>query len=92
MIGLKLSPVLIELEDALLEHEVNTPIPPRFTDEAFRASLKIFMSVLMERMWNLQSAEDMPVHVRVDMAQKAGEELSALVKKYTDIDTTKLYQ
>lgn len=91
MIGKGISPVLAEIEDALWDHEFNVQTPPGFTDAGFRAATKIFMAAVMDRMWQLQSAEGMDIETRKSMAQKAGEDVRELVKVYTNVDTTKLY-
>lgn len=90
MIGQQISPVLVEIENALWEFEVHGK-PPQYTDEGFRAATKVFMSAMMDRLWRLQQGETMDFTSRADMAQKMGEELRALVKTYADIDTTTLY-
>ena len=46
MIGIKLSPILKEIEYTLWEFEANNSNQrPQYTDEALRSALKIFMSV-----------------------------------------------
>jgi hypothetical protein len=57
MIGKKLSPILSEIESALIEFEINVARPPEYTDEGFRASVKIFLSVMLDKMWKLQEDE-----------------------------------
>lgn len=92
MIGKQLSPILVDIEQRLWEFEFDTPDQPEYTDEAFRAVCKIFMSVLMDKMWNLQEKEGIEIEDRIMMAVKAGKDLSNLVKTYTDIDTYKMYE
>lgn len=91
MIGEKLSPVLVEIEDALFEFEVNNQTQPNYTDGGFRAAIKICMSVIMDKMWNLSNAENIDMETRCNMAQKCGEDFRSLVKRYTNIDTYSLY-
>ena len=91
MIGEKLSPVLVEIEDSLWEHEANNGTPPRYTDDGFRAICKIFMSGVMDKMWKLQGEEGISFKSKMEMATKAGEDIRKLVKTYTNIDTHKLY-
>lgn len=90
-IGKRISPVLIEIEMALWEYEAHVSERPGFTDDGFRSALKIFMSALLDKMWSLQKNEAIPMDVRCDMAQKAGEQMRQLVKTYTDIDPHTLY-
>jgi len=91
MIGKKISPILVEIEDTLLEFEANRGIKPHFTEEGFRASIKIFMSTMMDRMWDVQESDDMEFGNRKEMATRLGEELRTMVKTYTGIDTFDLY-
>lgn len=92
MIGAKFSPILEEIENALWEFEIYGKTTLQYTDEGFRAATKIFMSALMDKMWNLQEAEGMNMADRGNMATKAGEDLRNLIKTYTNIDTHKLYK
>lgn len=64
---------------------------PNFGDSAMRSATYLFATVLLDKMYDLQSREEMPLDVKTDMANKLGEELRALVKRYTDIDTVTLY-
>ena len=91
-IGKSISPVLVEIENALWQFEAEVATPPQFTDEGFRASLKVFMSALLDKMWALQRGENMPIEQRQQMAQRAGEEMHKLVKVFTDVDAHELYR
>ena len=92
MIGKKLSPILSEIESALIEYELNINRPPQYTDEGFRASVKIFLSVMLDKMWKLQEDEGIDINTRADMAEKLGNELRNIVRIYTNIDTHNLYK
>ncbi len=91
MIGKDISPILVELEGALLDFEVEFGAKSEYTDGGFRAAIKIFMSVLMDKMWELQLNENILMEDRIKMAHKLGQDVRQLVKTYTDIDTHKLY-
>jgi len=91
MIGEKLSPILVNIEESLLEFEANAALKPGYTDDGFRAAIKIFMSTLLDKMYNLQEEENMEIKNRILMAEKAGEDFRNFIKNYTDIDTFKLY-
>lgn len=91
-IGSKISPILVEIEDTLWEFEANSGLKPEYPIEGFRAGIKIFMSVLMDKMWELQDKEDINITDRLAMGQKAGEDVRSLVKRYTNIDTIELYK
>lgn len=88
-VGTKLSPILSEIENTLLE---NYGAKPNFTDEGFIAGIYIFQSVLLDKMFELQEIENIDLDIRCDMAQKCGEEIRQIVKKYCDIDTHDLYK
>ena len=88
-LGEKLSPILSEIEDTLLE---NYETKPGFNDEGFRSSIFIFQSALLDKMWELQEKEDIQIETRADMATKCGEAIRSLVKTFTDIDTHNLYK
>lgn len=92
MIGAKLSPVLKEIEDALWEFDAAEVGQPNFNDEAIVSASKIFMSVLMDKMWNLQCEEGMDIDDRCSMAKKAGNDLRKLIKVYTGLDSFDFYK
>ena len=91
MIGKKISPILSEIEDTLWEYEAAGGTKPEYTIDGFRGAIKIFMSVLMDKIWELQEEEGIPMEDRVKMVEKAGKDVRELVKTYTDIDTHDLY-
>ena len=92
MIGKTISPILVDIETALWEFELNSGIKPESTTDGFRAGIKIFMSVLMDKIWELQQDEKITMEDRINMVQKAGEDVRKLVKTYTDIDCHELYK
>ena len=92
MIGEKISPILAEIEDTLWEFEANAGIKPSYTEEGFRAAIKIFMSVMMDKIWELQEDEKISMEDRMKMVEKCGQDVRNIVKTYTDIDTHDLYK
>jgi len=92
MIGKKLSPVLSEIESTLMEFEANVAKPPEYTDEGFRAAVRIFLSAVLDKMWKLQEDEGIDINTRADMAEKLGSEIRNIVRVYTNIDTHSLYK
>jgi len=92
MIGKELSTVLVGIEKALWDFDLNGKSKPEYTTEGFRAATKIFMSALMDKIWNLQSNENMDIDDRVKMVEKAGSDIRNVIKIYTDIDTHDLYK
>jgi hypothetical protein len=91
-LGTTLSPILNEIESALWDMEYHTAEKPCYTKEGFRSACKIFMSVVLDKMWELQEAEKMPQAEREKMAVKAGQAVREMVKTFCDIDTHKLYK
>lgn len=92
MIGKKISPILEEIENTLWEFEMRNFGNPQFTDEGFRAALKIFMSAILDKMWSMQDWDKMDQEDREKMAESCGNKIRELVFTYTGIDTTKIYQ
>ena len=92
MIGEKLSEILKEIELTLWEYEAEVGEKKNFTEEGFRAAIKIFACVILDKMYELQLKEGLDLQQSSDMAQKCGEEIRTFVKKFTDIDTLKLYE
>ena len=92
MIGKRLTPILIEIEETLIEFEANQRGNPQFENEAFRAALKIFMAVVMQRMYEMQHKEDMPLEQRKEMSFKFGNDLKKMIFTFTGIDTHELYE
>lgn len=92
MIGQRLSPILKEIEETIWEFEANTQAKPNFTMEGFQAATKIFMTVFMDKMFELQTDESLSLKNKLNMAQKAGEDIRQLIKTYTNIDTHEFYK
>ena len=84
MLGEKLSPIFEEIELAILEFDANAGLQPKYTDEAFRAICKIFMSGMVDKTWDLMEREDIPMNQREEMLKKflGGEEIHILIKTY----------
>jgi len=92
MIGEKISPILEEIELTLWEFEASIGDKPNYSEGGFRAAIKIFMSAMMDKIWELQSDENMSMEDRVNMVQKCGEDVRKIVKTYSNIDTHDLYK
>jgi len=91
MIGQKLSPILEEIELTILEHDANVETKPGYTGAGFRAGIKIFMSVMMDKLWEQQDKQKTEIHHRANEAFDMGMELRDIILKYTGVDTHKLY-
>lgn len=92
MIGKEASEILTDLEEIIWQHEVYDGRKPEYTKEGFRAAIKIFMSAVMDKTFDLQEHENMGLEDKVNMVTKLGEDLRKLIKTYTNIDTHELYK
>lgn len=92
MIGDKLSPILEEIEDTLLEFAVDYPHKTCYTFEGFRAAAYIFMSAIMDKMLDYQDTKNMPFPDRENQATEVGTQLRKLILDYTGIDSFKFYE
>ena len=89
-LGEKLTPILEEIEGTLWEHQFAGMGKPNFSDTALRAAAKIFMDVMIDKMWELQEEED--IEDRIPMGVKLANDLRKLIKTYTNIDTHDMYK
>lgn len=92
MIGKQLSPILEEIEQTLWEFDLYKGIKPDYNDKALPAAAKIFTSVLLDKMWELQQDESISMQDRMNMATKAGEDIRKIIKIYTGIDSHQFYK
>jgi len=92
MLGKKLSPILQEIESMLWEHEATLNTPLELDDETFRASTKIFMSALMDKMWISQEKSGMLMKDRCSQAEFVGLEVREIIKRATGIDMVELHK
>lgn len=89
--GVQISPVLEELEAALWELEFYSGEKPCYTINGFRACAKIFMSTMMDKMFDMQDYDNLDMEERKKMAVKCGKDIRKLIKSYTGIDMHKVY-
>ena len=93
LIGQKLTPVLVEIEDTLLENTVAMPNhPPNYPIEGVRAACYIFYNAMIDKTWALCEAENMPFKEREAMVLKMANDVKNTIKTFTNIDTTKFYE
>lgn len=92
MIGKAISPILLELEAAIIEFDCDVNIKPCYSQDALRAAGKILLSVIMDKMWDMQEDDSMSMEYRMEMAQKCGEELRQLFKTYCNVDSHDFYK
>jgi hypothetical protein len=87
-----ISKQLQEMEQLLWQYEFDGGGPLGYDLITFRAITKIFMSGIIDKMWDLQEKENIDMDIRSDMALKAGDDIRNLIRKYTGIDTHELYK
>lgn len=80
-------PILEEIANGMLE---TAEIKPNYSDEAMLNACLIFQDVLMDKIYDNQNYDNMPLRERKKMAASAGEELRKLIHTYTGLDTHKL--
>ena len=87
-----ISPIIIEIGDTLWDDNVMHPGEESgYTDEAFAGGLKIFMEILQEKLWEMEEINGTPQEDRVLHVERMAIELRMLIRRYTKIDTRKLY-
>ena len=91
-IGERLSPILVEIEETLWEHEATLATKPEYTLAGFRAAAKIFMSAMMDYTYSSNAAIGMNMGQMTADVEKLGKEVRDLILKYTGIDSYKLYK
>ena len=91
MIGVELSPVLEDIEVLIWDSELKGSGKPNYTEEGFRAALKIATSALMDKIWELAEKENMDQKDRENLISKFATEFKRMVKTYADVDTHELY-
>ncbi len=90
--GVNISELLSEVENGMWERDFMELGSVGYTEKGFRAGIKIFMSVLMDKMWDLQERSKLTMEERNKLALSAGKDIRKLVLKYTGIDTHDLYK
>ena len=91
MIGVEVSKVLVDIEDALWEFEATIGTKPNYPKEGLRAATKIFMSVVMDKMFEYQTQNEISLKDAEYSATACGKEIRDLLIKYTGIDMHKAY-
>jgi hypothetical protein len=85
----KLEPTLTEIHDLIWDAE-HEGIRPHWSKANFRNTTKLFMSCMMEFLWqhNAQKSQTDREHV----ATLCGNEFRFLIEKYTGIDSHSFYK
>jgi hypothetical protein len=88
-LGQKLSPVLTEIADTVIE---NLGKKPNYEPTALKDVTHIFMDVVMDKMFDLQENENISLEDSSAMAVQCGEELREFIKKWCNVDTFDYYK
>jgi hypothetical protein len=80
-------PIFSEIATGLLEV---AEIKPNYSDEALLDVLLIFQSVFMDKIFDNQNFDNMPMEYRLEMVESAGNDLRKLIHTYTGLDTHEL--
>ena len=87
--NLSFSEILKAIEEALWLHDIaieeEREEPYNYSDEDFRACIKIFSNALIHKAYATKGLDG-------DKSVKLGNAIRELVLEYTDIDSTKLYK
>lgn len=78
------APELELIANSLLEQN---GFKPNYSNRDFMNAIIIFQSALMDKLFDNQNYIEMELKDRCDMAIKCGEELRALIQKFTSLDT-----
>ncbi len=89
--GDKFNKVLESIHDGFWEYNLQGK-PFDFPPEALRNATKIFMDVIMDRMWKRMKAEGFTQEISGRMAEDCGKEMRELIKKYTLVDMPDFYK
>lgn len=68
----------------------NSDVKPNFTNRCFMNTLIIFQNALMDKMWDNQEFDKMPLSDSLNMVEACGNELHKLIHTYTGLDTHKI--
>lgn len=91
MLGKKLTPIIEEIEFAIIEFDSELNTKPKWGDTALRSSAKIFISVLMDKMWDMMESENIPQDTRVQMSEQCGKEVRKIIKTFCNVDSFEFY-
>lgn len=86
-----MAPILDELENAVLEHDVYYEGERElYPDECVRAIATVFADIMFDKTYTKLLAENIPLEQIDQIALKCGQDIRNLVKTYTGLDTVEL--
>jgi len=79
---------LEKIADEILRQNANQHgVPYNFSNRDFMNTVIIFQTALVDKMYSLQSHENMELQDRLNMANCCGSELRKLIHTFTGLDT-----
>lgn len=69
------------------EISLRIEVKPNFSDDDFMYATQVFMWILTDKMYDLQTEQNMDINDRILMSDSAGKELKKLIHTFTGIDT-----
>jgi hypothetical protein len=90
--GQKITPILEELEVAIIEFDSNVNCKPNYHYSALRSAGKIMLSVLMDKAWEKMEKDNLPIAERMILAEQIGSEFRQLIIKATGADSFDFYE
>ena len=87
----KITPILIELEETIWEHDTREPECQNYSQDALRAATKIFMHLAMDHIWQRQEKEDRTMEERCKEVEDFGNSVGKLLLYYTGKDSKTFY-
>ena len=90
LIADNISPVLIQIEESLWIYQAKINGKMNWSTDAFRAAVKIFMTIFMDKMYDAKKDEMSQVEM-LDYVENAGNTFNAFIIEHTGINTRELY-
>lgn len=84
--------VLEHIATDILFEAAEKPTKPNIPNRAFMNAIIIFQSALMDKLYDNQDFDNMPMEERIKMAESCGKELRKLIHTYTGLDTHNMEQ
>lgn len=73
--------------DLLTQNTECEYIKPNYSNRDFMNAMIIFQTALVDKMYDNQDFDNMPIDDRAKMAESCGRELNRLIHTYTGLDT-----
>lgn len=84
--------VLEHIATDILFEAAEKATKPNIPNRAFMNAIIIFQSALMDKLYDNQNFDNMPMEERLKMAESCGKELRKLIHTYTGLDTHNMEQ